>query len=204
MSLPEVELIGLAQQGDKTSLNKFFKEIQPMLIKMALTNLKNLGQGGTDLEDVIQNINLKVFKYLKRLTNLNAFRSWLSTIVRNEVIDYIRHRICKIEKCNISLDELRTTGLDESDEASLYDMLPAKDDIEKELEFREFELEVMEKVSQDMLPQFKDVFLLREQNGQDYHSIGTILGIPIGTVKSRLARARKYIRSTIKEFPSYA
>lgn len=50
-------------------------------------------------------------------------------------------------------------------------------------------------------PEFRTVFLLREEEGLDYHEIAVQLSIPVGTVRSRLARARAHLRARLESIP---
>ncbi len=133
-----------------------------------------LTRNDQDAQDVVQEASLRAFKYWKGFSGRDS-RSWLLAIVRNTFYSWVRQRSVQ--------PELTETGeIDEVDDA-----VPNPESLLLQNASRD-----MLKAALDDLPaEFREAIVLREMEGLSYKEIADIAGVPIGTVMSRLARARK-------------
>jgi len=126
-----------------------------------------------DAQDVVQEASLRAFKYWKGFSGRDC-RSWLLAIVRNTFYSWVRQRSVQ--------PELTETG-----EFDDVDVAPNPENLMLQNAGRD----MLEAALNDLPAEFREAIVLREMEGMSYKEIADIAGVPIGTVMSRLARARK-------------
>jgi len=136
-----------------------------------------LARSDQDAQDIVQEASLRAFKYWKGFSGRDC-RSWLLAIVRNTYYSWVRQRSVQ--------PELTETGeIDDID-----DGVPNPENLLLQNASRD-----MLKAALDDLPaEFREAIVLREMEGMFYKEIADIASVPIGTVMSRLARARKRLQ----------
>jgi RNA polymerase sigma-70 factor (ECF subfamily) len=142
--------------------------------------------GGTQesVEDVVQNIFIKVYVNIESFHKGQKFSSWLYGIAHNECIDYWRKNK---KHTNISLDE----------NTELAAVLASSENIEQNLFVKEDALFVRKAI--DQLPvKFKEVLVLRYLEDKDYQEISDILKKPVSTVGTLIHRAKEQLKKYIK------
>lgn len=148
----------------------------------------------SDAEDLVQETYLKAYRFFDRFERGTNIRAWLFKIMTNLFINSYRDRAKRPEE----------TSFDEMEDFSLYSKMAAdtqKDGTnpEKELFDKLYGDEVQRAL--DRLPEeFKMVVMLNFVEGFSYQEIAEILGIELGTVKSRLHRGRKLLQKSLWEF----
>jgi RNA polymerase sigma factor (sigma-70 family) len=131
----------------------------------------------SDAEDLCQDAYLKAFASFENFRGANP-KSWLLAIVRNTCFDWLRKR--------------RPTALIPFD-----DELAASDASPETLYLRELDRHALKSALARLPAEFQEVLILREFEDLSYKEISEIAGLPIGTVMSRLARARQRLRSEL-------
>ncbi|SFB34470.1 RNA polymerase sigma-70 factor, ECF subfamily [Rhizobium sp. NFR07] len=146
----------------------------------------------TDAEDVMQEACLKAYRAIENFAEGNA-RAWFLTIVRNVAYSWLqRHRPAKFVSLeDVSLDlqlEIETGGL-------MFNAVPTPEDalLDKQ---RAAELQG---AVEELPLHLRETVVLREFHGLSYREIASISKVPIGTVMSRLAKARQSLISRLKE-----
>jgi RNA polymerase sigma-70 factor (ECF subfamily) len=130
-----------------------------------------------DAQDVVQDAYLRALKYFDgfRGTEASEGRAWLLTIVRNTAFTWRKRK---------GLEEHATEFDERLHSESVADAHPETELIDSGL--RESLHQAL-----DRLPaEFREVIVLRELEGMTYKQIGEVTGVPVGTVMSRLSRAR--------------
>jgi len=127
-----------------------------------------------DAEDVVQEASLRAFDAFAGFQGREA-RCWLLTIVRNT--------------CYTWLTRNRQGAPDTSFDESLHDVATDAWDPEIILQQRD-EQDAVRRAIEDLPAAFREVLILREFEGLSYQQIAAVAGLPVGTVMSRLARAR--------------
>ncbi|MGB9862387.1 MAG: RNA polymerase sigma factor [Candidatus Saccharicenans sp.] len=135
-----------------------------------------------EAEDLTQDIFLKLYNSLGKYDFEKDFSAWFLTLARNYLIDEYRHH--RQEK------SLR----DEVDELTLS--APAADSPENQYLAGE-KSELIRQALLELSPELRTVLILRELEGFSYEEIAEKLGLPLGTVKSRVNRARLQIAEVI-------
>jgi len=137
-----------------------------------------------DARDVVQDAYLKAFRYFESFHG-DSGRAWLLRIVRNVCYDALRAR-----------DSQRNiVSLDEETAAEVPDSKPSPNVLAIQ---NSTKLRIREAL--EALPlEFKTVIILREFDGFSYKEISDIAGVPVGTVMSRLSRARRQLAVLLQE-----
>lgn len=138
-----------------------------------------------EAEDKTQEVFLKLYGALPRYDSGKNFTAWLLTLTKNHLID--EYRRTKWEK----------TQRDEFDERVLAQTAhdgPEQSLVEKET--KALVWEGLNRLSADM----RMVIILRDLQGKSYEEVAEILDLPLGTVKSRVNRARIQLAQVLKEY----
>ncbi len=143
-----------------------------------------------DAEDLSQDIFVKLYRKLDSFKGHSSFKTWLYVIVHNTVKNYLLKN--KLRRM-ISLDWLT----DETDFEIPSDALSAQEETETKETIQELNCAL-----QKIPFQHRHVLVLREINELAYDEIATILNCSIGTVKSRLSRAKENLRRSYENAKS--
>jgi RNA polymerase sigma-70 factor (ECF subfamily) len=139
-------------------------------------------------------VYIRMWRSIATLRNTCAFKSWLHQLVTNLFYDELRKRP---KSTIISIDEaLRSDGSDESNTRDIADMSATPDELSQRRELSDAINNAIEKLPD----QFKTVIVLRELEGLSYDEIALITKSEIGTVKSRIARARAKVQDMMQGF----
>jgi RNA polymerase sigma-70 factor (ECF subfamily) len=137
-----------------------------------------------DAEDVVQDACLRALKHFESFRGEagTSARAWLLTIVRNTA--YSSQRRKGPDGAVLEFDEAQHSGAvaDEHPEAALL---------------RSAANESLRRALDSMAPEFREVIVLRELEGLSYKEISDVAGVPVGTVMSRLSRARKRLQEAL-------
>ena len=158
---------------ERNELSDFNETVLPHL-DAAYNLARWLTRNDQDAEDVVQEASLRAFKYWKGFSGRDC-RSWLLAIVRNTFYSWLQKRSVQ--------PELTADG--EVDDVD--DGLPDPEN----LLLQNADRELLKAALEDLPLEFREAIILREMEGLSYKEIADISGVPIGTVMSRLARARK-------------
>ncbi len=180
------ELIKLAQNGDMEALEEIIKRQQ----KTVFATLYYLNASSDEIFDLTQEVLFKVAKNIKKLKNPRTFKSWLNQIIVNQFYDSLRKK--KKNDTKVFLD-------DENDAKNKFEVPDfASNPYQKALDK---ELEKVIKASIHRLPSpFRLAIVMRELQGLSYEEIAKITNSNIGTVKSRIARARLKLQEYLKPY----
>jgi RNA polymerase sigma factor (sigma-70 family) len=155
--------------------HRTFEEVVLPHLDAAFNYARWLTRSEADAEDVVQDAYVRALRFFSSLRSDDA-RSWLLTIVRNTWYG----RFPRATAAN------QTTVYD--------DMTHDRPDESLDPEALVLQRQAVEKVQravQELPADFREVIVLRELEGLSYKEIAAVVGIPIGTVMSRLARARE-------------
>ncbi len=165
--------------GDSNS--RFAKVVMPYLDD-AQGLARWITGNSADAEDVVQDACLRALRGIGGFAGGNS-RAWVLTIVRNAAYDWLRKNRSPTV---IHVDDL------EAVERMADDAATAGDNPEAALIARADEARLQAAIA-SLPAAFRDTMVLRDVHGLDYREIATITDVPIGTVMSRLARARRRV-----------
>jgi RNA polymerase sigma-70 factor, ECF subfamily len=186
--MSDPELVTKCQQGDRLALESLVKRYQKIVISM----LYQLAPDWNDIADLAQEVFIRVYRHIGNLRNPKTFRAWLNQITINLFYDELRKRPRKV--ATVSLDR----GMDDEDDFSreFPDLSQGPDEIVLNQELSTF----IKKAMDELPEQFRIVIVLRELQGLSYEEIAESLGCELGTVKSRIARARARLQIMLKSY----
>jgi RNA polymerase sigma-70 factor (ECF subfamily) len=162
-------------------LQNFEKAALPHL--SAAYNLARwLTRDETDAQDVVQEAYLRAFKHFGSFHGGDG-RSWLLAIVRNTCYTWLQHN---------RSPEL-TTSLDDD-----LHKIESKDLNPEALLLQSADTQMVRQALEGLPAEFREAIVLRELEGLSYKQIADVAEIPVGTVMSRLARARKRLQQILK------
>ena len=185
-------ITGVFTPGPKSEEGKArkFEQIFTAHLDAAYDYAHWLTRDARNAEDVVQEACLRAFKFLDSY-NGDSARAWLLAIVRNTY--YTWHQKHRAEAFNVQFDEetMIANGADASD---LESSIGSIDQVLQQKDARRLVNEALAELPEE----FREVIVLRELEDLPYKEIATIAGIPIGTVMSRLSRARKLLLEHLK------
>ena len=187
------ELVTLAQSNDPKALEELIKREQ----KNVFAIYTYLNKNNDNVYDLTQEALLRMAKGLPNLKNPKLFKSWLNHIVMNLFYDNLR-KLNRVPP-TISLDdEIQNDNNKYATKPQIY--IPDKKckPLEKCLSN---ELEKLIKAKIQQLPEyFRIVIVLRELQGLSYDEIAEITHTNVGTVKSRISRARTKLQEGLRSY----
>ena len=177
---PEVvRLVALARTGDRTAFGRLIERHLTAARRVALAAV---GQP-SDADEAVQEASVAAWRRLDALNDPNAFRGWYLRIVWRKAIDRRRSLRSWFDRFSSS------TGDDERPfEFAAADATPDQILISREL------ATAIAQVVRSLPKKLRDPFLLAASGDHRYEDIATMLGTPLGTVKWRIAEARRVIR----------
>ena len=161
---------------DQNELTAFNEAVLPHL-DAAYNLARWLSRNDQDAEDVVQEASLRAFKYWKGFSGRDC-RAWLLAIVRNTYYSWLRKQSVQ--------PELTEDGVIHD----IDDGVPSPETVL----LQNADRKRLKSALEDLRVEFREAIVLREMEGLSYKEIADISGVPIGTVMSRLARARKQLQ----------
>jgi len=181
--MPAHELAGLverAREGDVAAFEKLIAKYQSKVYTFAFAFT-----GSPDFaQDLAQEALVKVYKSLGSFRFQSAFSTWLYAIVRNTYLDAVKSRAGRER----ALEE----PLTEREVAELHDFATA----EERLLAKESRRTLLRALRQVPVA-YRTVVALADVQGLGYEEIAGALGVPVGTVKSRLKRGRDALKDVL-------
>ncbi len=131
-----------------------------------------------DAEDVVQEASLRAFRFFEGFRGENS-RAWFLRIVRNTAYTMLKRN--QPEESNVTFDEeLHSAQTEAMDPGTAIDQLHDRETVRAAIE--------------ELPAEFREAIILRELDGSPYKEIADVIGVPIGTVMSRLARGRRELQ----------
>ncbi len=179
--MDEKLLLNKAKRGDLAAFEALIRAYQNKIYALAF----RMTRSQEDAMDVSQGAVLKIYQALPAFREESAFSTWVYRITRNTALDFLRKA-----RPEASLDELRERGIEpvfptESIEAHILKM---------------DKMRAVETSIRELPEPLKTVIVLRDMDGYSYEEIAILIKVPLGTVKSRLYRAREIVRRKLREF----
>ncbi|MBH49969.1 MAG: RNA polymerase subunit sigma-24 [Candidatus Marinimicrobia bacterium] len=179
------ELIASFQNGNEQAYIELVRRYRDRLMTFVFRFL-----GDSDLsEDIVQDTMLKVYTHKHYYKEIAKFSTWIYTIAGNlaktELRKQKRRKITQLSQMNTDDRKYEIPSKD----------LKSEDKIQGEFAEREIQKAILQ------LPlHFRTVVILRDIQELSYEEISNIVDVPLGTVKSRINRARLQLQQSLKEF----
>jgi RNA polymerase sigma factor (sigma-70 family) len=191
-NLSNHDLILLAQSGvrpDRVALTELMKRYRSHVDRL----LYHLAPDWQDRADLSQEVWIRVYRNIKNLNEPEKFRGWLSRIATNLFYDELRKR--KRNSQPLSLDAPILLDGSELD----WEIAADGPSPEDNLATHEF-YEQLRAAIADLPDAFRQTIILREIDGRSYEEIAEATQVSIGTVKSRIARARLRLQEQLGSY----
>ena len=174
-------LITKAQNGNEGAFNFLMTKYYPRVY----ASLFSFTKSKEDSEDIAQQTFVKVWQQIKTFRGESAFFTWVYRIAINLAKNHVTSSGYKKQKVNISSDDIEMD-------------FPTYENPENDLMHNQSLVKIKSFI--DELPEsLKTAFTLRELNGKSYEEISEITSTPIGTIRSRIFRARESILEFISQ-----
>jgi RNA polymerase sigma-70 factor, ECF subfamily len=180
------QLVLRAQQGEKRAYELLVMKYQRKLGRL----LSRFVRDPAEVEDVTQEAFIKAYRALPSFRGDSAFYTWLYRIAINTAKNYL---VAMGRRAPTS------TGLDLEDAENLEDADQLRDTSTPESELQGKEIAATVNKAMDALPEdLRTAITLREIEGLSYEEIASVMNCPIGTVRSRIFRAREAIATELR------
>lgn len=186
--MDEHELIWAAQAGDISAFNPLVLKYQDLIYRQAYYLLKD----DENAQDLTQDVFIKAFQKLDTFRG-GSFKAWLLRMVTNAAYDelrrYKRYPLIPLNPANDDDVEIESPGW-------LTDPGFSPEEIAEQNDFRR----ALQRCLDKLQPNYRSAVILVDLQELDYEAASEVLGIPMGTLKSRLSRARLYLRDSLHVF----
>ncbi len=176
-------LIGRFQQGDNYAFDLLVKRYKDPLINFIYRFLGSQ----TDAEDVLQETFLRLYKNKHYYKEIAKFSTWIYTIAGNLAKTELRKRR---RRTFFSINQF---GGEEKD----YEIPDDSNNPEQETNTQITD-DIIQAAIERLSPKFKEVIILRDIQGFSYEEIADMIQVPLGTVKSRVNRARLKLQDDLQ------
>ena len=184
---PDRELVEAAAGGDEEAFHALVRRHERRLF-----NFIRISTGGdAESEDLAQDVFIRAFRSLDRFRGGSSFKTWLFAIATNVVRTHLSRR----PRWQVLRTMWSGRGRERDEDADEAPEPAARDgDLEQAIVQRD----TIDRALASLAPDLRLVVTLRDVEGLDYREIAAALGVPIGTVESRLFRARQRLRPLLE------
>ncbi len=184
MSDSDAELVKRVQHGDKRAFDLLVLKYQHKIHSLVGRYVRD-----ADVQDVAQEAFVKAYRAIKNFRSESAFYTWMYRIAVNTAKNHLVSRSRKPPDSDVDIDESE----DYSGANVLHDLETPVNRLQAD------ELEVVVRQALDSLPNdLRTAVTLREFEGLSYESIADIMDCPVGTIRSRIFRAREAIDKAVR------
>ncbi len=184
-SLSDAELVKRVQAGDKSAFDPLVHKYQNKIINLVSRYVKDPNAA----RDVAQEAFLKAYRGLDKFRGDSAFYTWLYRIAINTAKNYLVSENRRVPDIEVDASEAEQYG----DNAPLHENASPERMLLTD-EIRRVVMDTIESLPDDL----RTAILLRELEGMSYEQIAQAMGCPIGTVRSRIFRAREAIDKKLR------
>jgi RNA polymerase sigma-70 factor (ECF subfamily) len=191
---PDPAILKNAKAGDHKAFAEIVKRYENLVYSFAFKVCRNKDKASETLQDTFIN----VYRKLGQFDHRSKFTTWLYSIVTNNCL--MKHRRTKLKVASISFDEIRSPHDDHAGESNqvhtIHEWKNTPFDKIMNTELKGLLDTAIQKLPYD----YRIVFILRDVEGQTAEETAKILKLTVPAVKSRLRRARVFLREQLNEY----
>jgi len=178
-------LVERVQSGDKKAFDILVRKYQHKLTKL----ISRYVHDSSEVFDVTQEAFIKAYRAIPNFRGESAFYTWLYRIGVNTAKNYLIGQGRRPPSIDVDAEDAEYfDGDSELKDSATPERLMVKDEVERTV------FEAIEKLPEDL----RTAIVLREIDGLSYEEIAETMGCPVGTVRSRIFRAREAVHSKLK------
>ena len=186
-ALDDADVVESFLGGEERAFQELVERYQARLLNFVVRTIGDRERG----EDLVQEVFIRVYRHIHRFDRSKKFSTWIYTIASNLAKNELRNRS---RNPLVFFQTLKKHWDDEDRPLQFEDSAMRPDDL-----YRKRHLRALVEQSVQQLPEHhRQVFVLRELEGKSYEEIAEITGCNLGTVKSRLNRARNSFAAIIE------
>ena len=179
------QLVERVQKGDKQAFDMLVVKYQGRVMSM----VSHMVRDHHEAQDIVQEAFIKAYRALPRFRGDSAFYTWLYRIAMNTAKNYLVSKGRRPAIGGVELDEAEVVGIPKLQDIESPERQLLRDELEQVIN------SAIRKLPDDL----RTAITLREFDGLSYEEIAQIMDCPVGTVRSRIFRAREAIDKQIKE-----
>jgi RNA polymerase sigma-70 factor (ECF subfamily) len=187
------EIVALARSGEEAAYRELVRRYERPLFSLLYRMVRDRELA----EDLAQETFVKALNAIDSYRPEFKFSSWIFKIANNAAIDHLRRR----ELDTLSLEGSPHAETPEAIEATALQIGDRQESPLDEVEARELGGEIEAAIAR-LRPEYRSCILLRHVEGRAYEEIADILGLPLGTVKTYIHRARNELRRELAHLRS--
>ena len=188
LDIPVADWVRRAQEGDVRAFEQLFQQYH----RGIYNTIYQMTHNDADAADLTQEVFVRAYRALPRLQTPEAFTSWLYRIAVNLSRNWLRDR------GRVRVESLEQPG-EEGEEGNTREIADPNSDPAVLAQTRDMQ-ERVEKAIAGLSPDHRRVVTLHHLEGMPVEEIARIMGCSIGTVKSRLSRAREHLRRKLSGY----
>ena len=182
---PDRELVRLAREGDMRAFEALMVKYQRRVARHVTRWIKR----SSDVEDVVQDVFIKAYRGLPAFKGESSFYTWIYQIARNTSFNFVTRQ----QKHVVLRDDMA------GDDAPDFEDAVGSDHEDPERSFLARQIsDTVEAAMKRLQPDLAEALILYEVEGKPYKEIAQMLQIPIGTVRTRIFRAREFIAKRLE------
>lgn len=180
-------LVEESRKGNVEAFEELIKDYKKTAYNIALRIMRNV----EDAEDASQEALIKIFKNISSFNMESTFKVWMYRIIVNTCIDFKRRKNIS----TVSIDETMDLGSGREVQREISDESYNPDALIE----RNYNTQLVNDAINALEDDFKTIIILRDIKGFTYDEVSQILNCNLGTVKSRLSRARKKLKEILEK-----
>ena len=188
----DAELVARFQAGDRSAFDQLVEKYADKAYQIAFGVLGHR----QDAEEVAQDVFIRIHRALSSFRGDSEFSTWMYRITINLARNKYRWNKSRGAQKNFSMDA-PPEGASLEGDGPAFDLPTPKPSPDEQAAFKE--LETLIAAELENLPEiYREALVMRNMDDMDYNQIADLLGCKLGTIKSRIARAREDLRRRLK------
>lgn len=180
----DYQLIDAVKQGDIQAFNSLMLRYQHKVCKIVARYVRD----PSEIMDVTQEVFIKAFRAIQKFRGDSAFYTWLYRIAINTAKNYVVTQGRRLPDIDIEIEDMEQFMMRNSPkEQGTPERLMIRDELE----------DVVTDVIEHLPKELRTAIMLREMEGLSYEEIANVMDCPVGTVRSRIFRARAAIDRSV-------
>jgi RNA polymerase sigma-70 factor (ECF subfamily) len=191
VEVSDADAVARFRNGDQAAFDGLVEKYSGKAFQIAYGVLGNR----EDAEEVSQDVFIRIHRALQKFRGDAEFSTWMYRITLNLARNKYRWNKSRGSQKNVSMDA-PIEGLDDEGDGGVFEIPAPKMTPSQQAQFSELENSVSSELNK-LAPLYRQALVMRNMDDMNYEQIAEILGCKLGTIKSRIARAREELRKRL-------